>query len=140
MPPYNQTSMTPWTWPVVTSKTISQGRYGYIKLTSEHGDDSAAVRKIYTDFRDAIAGFISQGLRGMSLNMRVNAGGMMPSRPLFQVFFIKIRYCTNTRHGIIRLTIRLKSGHNLFHISTLLHCRVLPTQITPLVLFLLNPS
>jgi carboxyl-terminal processing protease len=61
--------------PVVSSKILSPSGYGYIKLTSEHGDDSVAVRKIYTDFRDAIAGFISQGVRGMVIDMRVNAGG-----------------------------------------------------------------
>ena len=87
---YNQTSMTPLDpGPVVTSKTISQGRYGYIKLTSEHGDDSAAVRKIYTDFRDAVAGFISQGLRGMVLDMRVNAGGDDALSAAFSGLFYK---------------------------------------------------
>lgn len=87
---YNQTSMTPLDpGPVVTSKILSQGGYGYIKLTSEHGDDSTIVRKIYTDFRDAISGFISQGVRGMVLDMRVNAGGDDTLSAAFSGLFYK---------------------------------------------------
>ena len=87
---YDQTSMTPLDpGPVVTSKILSQGGYGYIKLTSEHGDDSTVVRKIYTNFRDAITGFITQGVHGMVIDMRLNAGGDDALSAAFSGFFYK---------------------------------------------------
>jgi carboxyl-terminal processing protease len=87
---YYQTSMTPLDpGPVLASKILSPSGYGYIKLTSEHGDDSTIVRKIYTDFRDAITGFISQGVRGMVIDMRVNAGGDDALSAAFSGFFYK---------------------------------------------------
>jgi carboxyl-terminal processing protease len=85
---YNQTSMTPLDpGPVVTSRILQPGGYGYLKLTMEHGEDSAAVRQIFTSFRDAISGFISQGVRGMVLDMRVNAGGDDALAAAFSGFF-----------------------------------------------------
>jgi len=73
---YRQTSMTPLdTGQIVTSNILPPSGYGYIKLTMEHGEDSTEVRKIYTDFRDAISNFNNNGATGMILDMRVNAGG-----------------------------------------------------------------
>lgn len=85
---YNQTSMTPMDpGPVVTSKIIQPEGYGYIKLTMEHGEDSAALKQIYIDFRDAITMFNTQGVRGMVLDMRVNAGGDDALSAAFSGFF-----------------------------------------------------
>jgi carboxyl-terminal processing protease len=87
---YNQTSMTPLdTGPVVSGKILQPNGYGYLKLTMEHGDDSAAVRKIYTDFRDVIMSFNNNGVQGMILDMRVNAGGDDALSAAFSGFFYK---------------------------------------------------
>lgn len=85
---YNQTSMTPMDpGPVVTSKIIQPEGYGYIKLTMEHGEDSAAVKQIYTDFRDAITSFNTQGVHGLVIDMRINAGGDDALSAAFSGFF-----------------------------------------------------
>ncbi len=87
---YNQTSMSPVEsnpGPVVSSRIIEPEEYGYIKLTMEHGDDSAAVKQIYNGFRNAIEGFNTQGVHGLILDMRVNAGGDDALSAAFSGFF-----------------------------------------------------
>jgi len=88
---YNLTSMTPLDMisPVVTSNILQPSGYGYIKLTMEHGEDSAALKKIYTDFRDAISYFNSNNVSGMILDMRVNAGGDDALSAALSGFFYK---------------------------------------------------
>lgn len=73
---YDQTSMIVLDpGPVVSGKMIQPENFGYIKLTMEHGEDSAQAKKIFTDFRDLVANFNSNGARGMIIDLRVNAGG-----------------------------------------------------------------
>jgi len=72
---FDQTSLLPVDpGPTVSYEILQPSGYGYLKLTAEAGD-SAAVAKIYTDFRDAISLFNSSGVPGMILDLRVNAGG-----------------------------------------------------------------
>ncbi|MDD4602774.1 MAG: S41 family peptidase [Bacteroidales bacterium] len=85
---YDQTTMTPLDQgPAITSKILTPGGYGYIKLTSEYGQDSSIVKQIYLDFRNAITNFNAQGVPGLILDMRVNLGGEDALSAAFSGFF-----------------------------------------------------
>ena len=73
---FNQTTLLPsdTTGPTVSCSILQPSGYGYIRLTSEHGD-SAGLAQIYTIFRQGITSFISAGTKGMILDMRINTGG-----------------------------------------------------------------
>jgi len=72
---YDQTSMHPVEpVPGVFSHIIQPSGFGYIKLNSE-GGDSAFLKKVYTDFKDALMSFDQQGVKGLVIDMRVNCGG-----------------------------------------------------------------
>jgi carboxyl-terminal processing protease len=73
--------------PAITSKILTPGGYGYIKLTSEYGQDSSIVKQIYLDFRNAITNFNAQGVPGLILDMRVNLGGEDALSAAFSGFF-----------------------------------------------------
>ncbi|MEI7980679.1 MAG: S41 family peptidase [Bacteroidota bacterium] len=72
---FDQTSMSPLDpGPAVSHSILQPGGYGYIKLTGEAGD-STALAGIYIAFRDALTVFKNDGVPGLILDLRVNAGG-----------------------------------------------------------------
>ena len=75
--------------PVVSSHLIQPENFGYVKLTMEHGEDSAAAKKVITDFRDVVANFNNSDVRGMILDMRINAGGEDAIATAISGLFIK---------------------------------------------------
>jgi len=76
MATYNQTSMNFLdSGPYVRYHVIDPGDFGYIKLIRESGNDSADTKKIFTDFRAGINALNAAGVKGLVLDMRINAGG-----------------------------------------------------------------
>ncbi len=72
---YNQTSMHPVEPALgVFSKVLQPSGYGYIKMNYEAGD-SVQIRTDYLKFKNALAGFNQQGVKGVVLDFRVNSGG-----------------------------------------------------------------
>ncbi len=71
---YDQTTQSPAESIEGITTDVLAGGYGYIKLNTVYGD-SAGIKMIYTDFRDAIIGFNENDAPGLILDMRINTGG-----------------------------------------------------------------